>query len=61
MKNYRVRLSYHTNVEVNVCAENENEAIENARQYASRDDNDVIDIILGGLVEDSSPDVEEIK
>lgn len=61
MKKYKVKLYYHTNVEVDVCAENENDAIENARQMAARDDQEIIDILLGGMQEDSSPDVDEIK
>lgn len=60
MKKYSVTLYYHTNIVVEVSAENEQEAIENARQMAARDDQEIIDILLGGMYEDGQPDCEEV-
>ena len=61
MKNYNVTLYYHTNITVYVDANSAREAVEQARQYAARDDNDAVEVLLGGLVEDDTPDVEEVK
>ena len=60
MKKYNVTLYYHTNIDVEVIAENEEDAIELARQEAACDDTDTIDTLLDGMQEDNSPDVEEI-
>ena len=57
-KRYSVKLYYHTNVEVEVWADSEKDAINAAEglvgepHYAEQ--------ILNGLQEDSAPDVEEI-
>lgn len=61
MKKYEVTLYFHTNITVLVDAENEGNAIEQARQYAARDDNDAVEMLMEGLVEDNTPDVEELK
>ncbi len=61
MKKYEVTLYFHTNITVLVDAENEVDAIEQARQYAARDDNDAVEVLMEGLVEDNTPDVEELK
>lgn len=54
MKKYKVQLYFHSNATLEVEANNEEEAIEKARMEVS--DNE----ILEGLIEDNSPDVEEI-
>ena len=61
MKKYSVTLYYHTNIVTEVFANDEKEAIENARNITSRDDNEILDILLGGMYEDDQPDVDEIK
>ena len=61
MKKYSVTLYYHTNIVVEVSAENEQDAIENARQMAARDDQETIDILLGGMYEDDQPDCDEVE
>ena len=61
MKKYRVWLYYHTSISVDVEANDEEEAIESAREIGARDDADIIDLILNGMEEDNSPDVEEIS
>lgn len=61
MKKYSVTLYYHTNIVTEVYAENEQEAIENARQMAARDDQEIIDILLGGMYEDGQPDCDELE
>ena len=61
MKKYQVSLYYHTSIVVDVEAENEEAAIETARQMGARDDEETIDLLLNGMEEDDDPDVEEIK
>lgn len=61
MKKYQVSLYYHTSIVVDVEAENEEAAIEAARQIGARDDEEIIDLLLNGMEEDDSPDVYEIK
>lgn len=61
MKKYQVSLYYHTSIVVDVEAENEEAAIEAARQMGARDDEEIIDLLLNGMEEDDSPDVYEIK
>ena len=60
MKKYNVTLYYHTNVTVTVETDSEDECeiIELAREEATSCDYDKE--LLGGLEEDSSPDIEEI-
>ena len=53
-KKYRVTLYYHTNVTIEVFAENEQEAKTNAYIEAAYHTQELID----GLQEDSSPDIE---
>ena len=59
MKKYEVILYYHTNVTVEVVAEDEESAIEKARQEASLEKYD--EEIIAYLEEDNEPYVEEIK
>ena len=61
MKKYRVWLYYHTSISVDVEANDEEEAIESAREIGARDDADIIELILIGMEEDNSPDVEVIS
>lgn len=61
MKKYQVSLYYHTNIVVDVEAENEEAAIEAAREIGARDDEEIVDLLLNGMEEDDSPDVYEIK
>lgn len=56
-KNYNVTFYYHTNVTVRVEAESEKEAIALAESEVEKES--YIPQMLEGLVEDSSPDVEE--
>ena len=56
-KKYRVTIYYHTNVEVEVKAFNEDDAIDVARNTNTKAFKAQI---MGGLQEDSSPDVEEV-
>ena len=58
MKKYKVTLYYHTNCTVEVEAENEEDAIDKAREEACSKEAE--QEILSGLNEDSDPDVEEI-
>lgn len=58
MKKYRVTLYYHTNVTVEVEAQDEEEALENACEAAATNEYDYE--LLSNLVEDSDPDIEEI-
>lgn len=51
---YRVQLYFHSNASLEVEANDEEEAIEKARMEVS--DNE----ILESLIEDNSPDVEQI-
>lgn len=60
MKKYSVTLYYHTNIVTEVSANSEKEAIEQARQMAARDNQEIIDILLGGMYEDGQPDCEEV-
>ena len=59
MKKYRVTLYYHTNITVEVQAENEQDAEVNAGIEASKKEYD--QAILSGLERDSSPDIVEIE
>ena len=59
MKKYRVTLYYHTNITVEVQAENEQDAEINAEIEASK--NEYNQAILSGLERDSSPDIVEIE
>ena len=59
MKRYKVRLYYHSSIEVEVSAINSKEAVETARSMA--ESVDAQQIVLDGLVEDDSPDVEPIN
>lgn len=54
MKKYTVTLYYHTCASVDVMAENEKDAIEEAYNKVSNED------LLSGLTEDDDPDVSEI-
>ena len=58
-RKYRVTLYYHTNVTVEVCADNEKDAVNVARAEVS--DDKYAESILEGLQEDGSPDVEETQ
>lgn len=51
---YSVQLYYHSSATVEVDANNEKEAIERARERVTDEE------ILESLIEESSPDVEEI-
>ena len=51
---YSVQLYYHSNATIEVDANNEQEAIEKARERVTDEE------ILESLIEDDSPDVEEI-
>lgn len=56
MAKFNVTFYYHTNVTVQVEAENEKEALEIAEMEV--DDEKYNEQILGGLQEDNAPDVE---
>ena len=56
MAKFNVTFYYHTNVTVEVEAENEKEALEIAEMEV--DDEKYNEQILGGLQEDNAPDVE---
>ena len=58
MKKYNVTFYYHTNATVEVEAENEKEALRKAEIEVCRKKYNTM--ILDGLQEDNSPDVEEI-
>lgn len=58
MAKYQVTFYYHTNIVVEVEAENEEEALEKAESEQS--DDKYTDDLLNGLQEDGSPDIEEI-
>lgn len=58
MKKYKVTLYYHTNVTVEVWAENEEEAIEHA--YGKVTDKQYDEQVLSNCQEDDDPDVIEI-
>ena len=59
MAKYKVTFYYHTNCTVEVEAENEQEAFDNAVYEVSLGNYE--EQILGGLQEDSCPDVEKIS
>jgi hypothetical protein len=59
MAKFNVTFYYHTNVTVTVEADNEREALANAQMEVENEKYN--EQILGGLQEDSSPDVEEVK
>lgn len=56
MAKFNVTFYYHTNVTVEVEAENEEDALEIAEMEV--DDEKYNEQILGGLQEDNAPDVE---
>ena len=56
MAKFKVTFYYHTNVTVEVEAENKQEALANAQMEV--EDEKYNEQILGGLQEDNSPDVE---
>jgi len=59
MKKYQVKFYYHTNLSVNVEAENEKEALKKAEEEAGKEC--YIPQMIEGLQEDNSPDVEEYE
>ena len=58
MKKYRVTLYYHSSIDVEVEAESENEAIEEA--YCLAGDPKYDAQLISNVQEDADPDVEEI-
>ena len=58
MKKYQVTFYYHTNITVEVEAEDEKEALRKAE--IEQCDDKYTDDLLNGLQEDNSPDIEEI-
>ena len=60
MKKYSVTLYLHTNIEVEVNANDEEEAIENAYNMIDTDDKDIVEALLFGLQEDDTPDVIQL-
>ena len=58
MAKYLVRLYYHSFIDVEVEAENETDAIDAAHCEADQDK--YTDELLENLIEDDSPDVEEV-
>ena len=54
MKKFSVQLYYHSTATIEVEAENENEALNMARERVTDEE------ILESLIEDNSPDIEEI-
>ena len=58
MKKYQVTFYYHTNITVEVEAENEEEALKEAEIEQCSDE--YTDDLLNGLQEDDSPDVVEL-
>ena len=58
MAKFKVTFYYHTNVTVEVEAENEKEALFTAEDEVCKEKYN--EIILDGLQEDDSPDVEEV-
>lgn len=57
-RKYEVTLYFHTNVTVEVEADDETKAVDAARNESCRDE--YAEAILSGLQEDDSPDVNEI-